>query len=161
MIISNVYSHKVSALHAVHHMQQEMEVIKIDSTWYIISNDRCGDFPTLLAMVTVNPFGRHLSGDLSDGIGIDMRDLSERHHEFGSLATTGAITCQDEVVHGEVATFLWSEFIWIDIGNADADRSSSWTSATDHVMSDLVDGFSISVEDEISHVDSFLLKKWV
>jgi hypothetical protein len=109
-------------------------------------------------MVTINPLRRHLLCDLSDGVGIDMMDLIERYHEFGSLATSGTITRQNEIVHGKITTFLRREFIRIDLRDADAYRSPRLTSAPDHVVSDFVNGFSITIEDGISHDGSFLQK---
>jgi hypothetical protein len=110
-------------------------------------------------MVAINSLCRHLLCDLSDGVGIDVRDLIERYHEFGSLATSGTITRQNEIVHGKITTFLRGEFIRIDLWYADAYWSPRLTSAPDHVVSDFVNGFSIAIEDEISHDGSFLQKK--
>jgi hypothetical protein len=109
-------------------------------------------------MVAINPLCRHLLCDLSDSVGIDVRDLIERDHEFGSLATSGTVTRQNEIVHGKITTFLRCEFIWIDLRDTNANRSSGSTSASNYIVSDFVNGFSITIEDEISH-DGFFLQK--
>jgi hypothetical protein len=158
MGIGNVHMHKMPALHAVDDMQQQANTIQIDLTRGIIPNDWCGHFPALSIMVAINPLCRHLLCDLSDGVSIDVRDLIERYHEFGSLATSGTITRQNEIVHGKITTFLRCEFIRIDLRDTDAYRSPWLTSAPDHVVSDFVNGFSIAIEDKISHDGSFLQK---
>jgi hypothetical protein len=112
-------------------------------------------------MVAIDPLCRHLLCDLSNGIGIDVRNLIERYHEFGSLATSGTITRQNEIVHGKITTFLRCEFIRINLWDTDTYRSPGLTSTPDHVVSDFVNGFSITIEDEISHDGPFCEKKRV
>jgi hypothetical protein len=158
MGIGNVHMYKMPALHAIDDMQQQANTIQIDLTRSIISNNWCGHFPALSVMVAINPLCRHLLCDLSNGVGIDVRDLIERHHEFGSLATSRTITRQDEIVHGKITAFLRCEFIWIDLRDTDAYRSPWLTSTPNHVVGDFVNGFSITIEDEISHDGSFLQK---